>query len=79
MTSWWFNYGYSVGGDCIEYLDSSDAKFNVELKDNMYVATLNTFLGGTKVASSTMKFSGDNKFLSGEIVFNQWTTENFLN
>ncbi len=56
---------------------TSDAKFNVELKDNMYVATLNTFLGGTKVASSTMKFSGDNKFLSGEIVFNQWTTENF--
>ena len=56
---------------------TSDAKFNVELKDNMYVATLNTFLGGTKVASSTMKFSGDNKFLSGEIVFNQWTIENF--
>lgn len=56
---------------------TSDTKFNVELKDNMYVATLNTFLGGTKVASSTMKFSGDNKFISGEIVFNQWTTENF--
>lgn len=56
---------------------SSDTKFNVELKDNMYVATLNTFLGGTKVASSTMKFSGDNKFVGGEIVFNQWTTENF--
>lgn len=56
---------------------TNDTKFNVELKDNMYVATLNTFLGGTKVASSTMKFSGDNKFLSGEIVFNQWTTENF--
>lgn len=56
---------------------SSDTKFNVELKDNMYVATLNTFLGGTKVASSTMKFTGDNKFVGGEIVFNQWTTENF--
>lgn len=56
---------------------STDTKFNVELKENMYVATLNTFLGGTKVASSTMKFSGDNKFISGEIVFNQWTTENF--
>lgn len=56
---------------------TTDTKFNVELKENMYVATLNTFLGGTKVASSTMKFSGDNKFISGEIVFNQWTTENF--
>lgn len=56
---------------------STDTKFNVELKENMYVATLNTFLGGTKVASSTMKFSSDNKFISGEIVFNQWTTENF--
>lgn len=62
---------------CTATIFTSDAKFNVELKDNMYVATLNTFLGGTKVASSTMKFSGDNKFLSGEIVFNQWTTENF--
>lgn len=28
LTSWWFNYGFSVGGDCIQYLDSSDSKYN---------------------------------------------------
>lgn len=28
FTSWWFNYGYTVGGDCIEYLESSDTRFN---------------------------------------------------
>ncbi len=25
FTEWWFNYGWSVGGDCIEYIPTSDA------------------------------------------------------
>lgn len=28
LTSWWFNYGYSVGGDCIEYLPTTDTAYN---------------------------------------------------
>ncbi|MDR2822699.1 MAG: extracellular solute-binding protein [Acholeplasmatales bacterium] len=27
-TEWWFNYGWSVGGDCIEYIPSNDTTFN---------------------------------------------------
>lgn len=28
ITSWWFNYGFSVGGSCIQYLTSDDAGYN---------------------------------------------------
>lgn len=27
-TEWWFNYGWSVGGDCIEYVETSDLAYN---------------------------------------------------
>ena len=27
-TEWWFNYGWSVGGDCIEYVPTSDPAYN---------------------------------------------------
>ena len=28
FTEWWFNYGFSVGGDCIEYVETSDTSYN---------------------------------------------------
>ena len=28
FSEWWFNYGWSVGGDCIEYIPTDDAQFN---------------------------------------------------
>jgi ABC-type glycerol-3-phosphate transport system substrate-binding protein len=28
FTEWWFNYGWSVGGDCIQYIPSSDPQYN---------------------------------------------------
>ncbi len=28
FTEWWFNYGWSVGGDCIEYVETDDALYN---------------------------------------------------
>lgn len=28
FTEWWFNYGWSVGGDCIEYVATDDAAYN---------------------------------------------------
>lgn len=28
FTEWWFNYGWSVGGDCIEYVESDDPAYN---------------------------------------------------
>lgn len=27
-SEWWFNYGWSVGGDCIEYIETNDATYN---------------------------------------------------
>lgn len=26
-TEWWFNYGWSVGGDCIQYIPTDDSKY----------------------------------------------------
>lgn len=37
FTEWWFNYGWSVGGDCLEYIPSNDPNFN----GGYYVFTLN--------------------------------------
>lgn len=28
FTEWWFNYGWSVGGDCIEYVKTDDPAYN---------------------------------------------------
>lgn len=28
FTEWWFNYGWSVGGDCIEYVESDDPQYS---------------------------------------------------
>ena len=28
FTEWWFNYGWTVGGDCIEYVPTDDAEYN---------------------------------------------------
>lgn len=27
-TEWWFNYGWSVGGDCVEYVETDDPQYN---------------------------------------------------
>ena len=27
FTEWWFNYGWSVGGDCIEYVETDDDRY----------------------------------------------------
>lgn len=28
FTEWWFNYGWSVGGDCLEYIPTDDPQYN---------------------------------------------------
>ena len=37
FSEWWFNYGWSVGGDCVEYVETNDAAFN----GGRYLFTLN--------------------------------------
>lgn len=27
-SEWWFNYGWSVGGDCVEYIETDDPQYN---------------------------------------------------
>jgi ABC-type glycerol-3-phosphate transport system substrate-binding protein len=37
FSEWWFNYGWSVGGNCVEYVETSDAAYN----EGRYKFTLN--------------------------------------
>jgi len=65
-TEWWFNYGWSVGGDCIEYVATNDAAYNggywdftlMDPTDNFIVADDNT--AGFDV--------GGNHYNAGEII-----------
>ncbi len=36
LTSWWFNYGFSVGGSCIGYLTSENGGLSAEEANNYY-------------------------------------------
>ncbi len=36
LTSWWFNYGFSVGGSCIGYLTSENGGLSEEEANNYY-------------------------------------------
>lgn len=37
FTEWWFNYGWSVGGNCVQYVETEDSSFN----GGRYLFTLN--------------------------------------
>ena len=60
-TEWWFNYGWSVGGDCIKYVPTSDSAYNggywdftlMDATDNFIVADGNT--AGYTVGGKTYK------------------------
>lgn len=60
-TEWWFNYGWSVGGDCIQYVPSDDPQYNggwwdftlLDNTDNFIVADDNA--AGYTVNGNTYK------------------------
>lgn len=74
LTSWWFNYGYTVGGDCIEYLPTDDEIFtggyysftladttvNYKTKETMTV-------NGHEYAEGTMISYEDKFYLNDEL------------
>lgn len=62
ITSWWFNYGFSVGGSCIQYLTSDDA----ELNGGYYTFTLADSTVNYK-AKERITVNG-NTYEAGEIV-----------
>ena len=37
FSEWWFNYGWSVGGNCVQYVETSDSNYN----EGRYKFTLN--------------------------------------
>ena len=62
LTSWWFNYGYTVGGDCIEYLPTDDATYT----GGYYTFTLADTTVNYK-AKESITVNG-NTYNAGEIV-----------
>ena len=62
LTSWWFNYGYTVGGDCIEYLETDDSAYT----GGYYTFTLADSTVNYK-ATETITVNG-NTYLADEIV-----------
>lgn len=66
FTEWWFNYGWSVGGDCIEYTETKDKEFN----GGRYIFTLDDSTKNYIVKddfTGTIKI-GDNEYSAGEII-----------
>lgn len=66
FSEWWFNYGFSVGGDCIEYIPTRDEQFN----GGYYKFTLNDSSKNYIVKDG---FEGElevngNKYTAGEII-----------
>jgi len=52
FTEWWFNYGWSVGGDCIKY-DESKGQYVFSLGDTTKVYNNNGVLTTEQVAGAT--------------------------
>lgn len=66
FSEWWFNYGFTVGGDCIEYMETEDAQFN----GGYYKFTLNDSSKNYIVKDNcegTVRVNG-NEYSAGEIV-----------
>lgn len=65
-SEWWFNYGWSVGGDCVEYVETDDKAFN----GGRYMFTLNDSTKNYIVKDDfkgTIKI-GSNSYKAGEII-----------
>lgn len=66
FSEWWFNYGFTVGGDCIEYVPTQDEQFN----GGYYKFTLNDSSKNYIVKDGyegELEVNG-NKYTAGEIV-----------
>ena len=65
-TEWWFNYGWSVGGDCIEYVPTDDAKYTGGYWDfTLMDPTPNYIVADDNTEGITIN---GNKYNAGEII-----------
>ena len=65
FTEWWFNYGWSVGGDCIEFIPSTDPEHGGGWYDFTLSDPTPNFIVADDVASVTVN---GNTYKSGEII-----------
>lgn len=66
FTEWWFAYGWSVGGDCIEYIPTSDAAYNGGYWDfTLADATKNYIVADDFEGTYTVN---NNQYKAGEII-----------
>jgi multiple sugar transport system substrate-binding protein len=65
-TEWWFNYGWSVGGDCIEYIPDSDSSYNGGWYDfTLMDASANFIVADDNADGFTVN---GNSYAAGEII-----------
>jgi len=65
FTEWWFNYGWSVGGDCIEFIPSTDPAYNGGWYDFTLADDTPNFIVADDEASVTVN---GNTYRAGEII-----------
>ena len=54
FTEWWFNYGWSVGGDCIQFIPTTDSAYNGGWYDFTLADSTPNFIVADDVASVTV-------------------------
>lgn len=66
FTEWWFNYGWTVGGDCIEYIPTADTAYNGGYyKFTLDDSTKNYIVKDDYVGKLTV---GEGEYAAGEII-----------
>ena len=66
FTEWWFNYGWTVGGDCIQFVPTSDPAYNGGWYDfTLSDATPNFIVADNVSGSVTVN---GNSYSAGEII-----------
>lgn len=73
FTEWWFNHGFSVGGDCIEYVETSDSQYNGGYWEFTLNDSSKNYIVKDDVASLTVN---GNTYKAGEII--SWTDKKSL-
>jgi len=65
FTEWWFNYGWTVGGDCIQFVPSSDANHNGGWYDFTLADSTPNYIVADDVPSVTVN---GNTYKAGQII-----------
>jgi multiple sugar transport system substrate-binding protein len=74
FTEWWFNYGWSVGGDCTEYIPTEDSAYNGGYWDFTLMDNAPNYIVADNAESFTVN---GNIYEAGEIISYQDKLINF--